>query len=584
MLQIVQGMYFRQVPLTDTLHRGVYYTNLWTARDQSLTLSFGRILPSTTFHGPRTLTIEAKEQLETLTLSGQREALAATTGDQLLDEIAAVIGFCLNVTCVRDHDMARRLIAAQQGNEVNRRGPASLLRQTFDARVILTEEGVEDLDRFLGALVALERKSYEAALRAIRQIVDATLLVDEDETLAYTLMVAALESLGQATEPKTATWDEYDRKKRGRIDAATAGLDNAVRDRIQTAILANEHHGLQRRFVAFVIDHVEPSFYRAEAIGAIRPIGAADLPNALRQAYAIRSRNVHALEGLAREVWMAGDRSDTAHIDTGMVLTLEGLARLSRHVIRRFVERGPKGVDRTFNYRSALPGIMTARLAAQYWIGNGQGFNRDTAPDYLNGMLTFFIEGIANRSEASLVNMTGVLERIEESALGLSKREDRLPMAAIMTLWNSVAPKEFRRKLKPKLAKQFEADLAEPSMVGFSLAMVLGLPIEWPIEALAAVASSRHKERLGQNSAPMPMRIDAALHIILAHQLLLTAEKEKAMEQLGHAAETVPGLIDLIKFEEAVRRGESPIFNLERFVLGEAEFVDWGKPVGNDGG
>jgi hypothetical protein len=336
--------------------------------------------------------------------------------------------------------------------------------------------------------------------------------------------------------------------------------------------------------VAFVIDYVEPSFYRAEAVGAIRPIGATDLPNALRQAYAIRSRNVHALEGLAREVWMAGDRSDTALLDTGIVLSLEGLARLSRHVIRRFVERAPKGVDCTFNYRSALPGIMTARLAAQYWIGNANGFSRDTAPDYLNGMLTFFIEGISKRSDASLVNMTGVLERIEESALGLSKREDRLPMAGIMTLWNAVAPKEFRRKLKPKLAKQFEADLAEPSMVSFALAMVLGLPVEWPIEALTAVASSRHKERLGQNSMPMPMRIDAALHILLADQLLRTAEKEKAMEQLGHAVETVPGLVDLIKFEEAIGRGEDPIFNLERFVLGEAEFVDWEKPVGNDNG
>src|SRR3954466_14968028 len=176
--------------------------------------------------------------------------------------------------------------------------------------------------------------------------------------------------------------------------------------------------------------------------------------------------------------------------------------------------------------------------------------------------------------------MTEVLERIEESALGLSKREDRLSMAGIVTLWNAVAPKKLRRTLKPKLAKRFEADLAEPSMVSFALAVVLDRPIEWPIEALMVLASNRRKERLGQKPAPMPMRIDAALHVVLADQLLREAEKEKAMEQLGHAVETVPGLVDLIKFEDAIGRGEDPIFNLERFVLGETEFVDWRAPAG----
>ena len=304
MLQIVQGMYFRPVPLTDTLHRGIFYTNLRAFREQTLTFVFGRLLPSTTFDGPRTFTVEAREQLEAQSPSGTLEVLAATSGDQLLDEVAAVVAFCTKATCVRDHDMARRLISAQQGEERNRRGPASLLRQTFDATVILTDEGVADLERFTRSLLGLQRKSYEAVIRAIRQIVDATLIVDEDAALAYTLMVAALESLGQASESEPAVWEDYDPSKRHRIDAATQGLDDVVRARIESAVLANEHHGLQRQFVAFVLDHVEPSFYRNEAVGAIRPIKTTELPNALRQAYSIRSRTVHALERLAREVWM----------------------------------------------------------------------------------------------------------------------------------------------------------------------------------------------------------------------------------------------------------------------------------------
>lgn len=77
-------------------------------------LAFGKLLPSAAFHGIGSLTVEATEQRETLTEDGEREVLSATSSDQLLDEIATVISFCLNVVCVRDHDMTRRLISGMK--------------------------------------------------------------------------------------------------------------------------------------------------------------------------------------------------------------------------------------------------------------------------------------------------------------------------------------------------------------------------------------------------------------------------------------------------------------------------------------
>lgn len=540
---------------------------------------FGRLLPSTAFKGPRTVTIEAREQLEAVNWRGDREVLAATSGDQLIDEIAAVVSFALNATCVRDGDMARRLIAVREDAGASRIGAASLLRRTFDATVILNDDDVADLDRFMRQLVALERPSYEAAMRAIRRIVDATHIVEGSPDLSYTLMVAALESLGQAATPRPATWSEFDTAKRSRIDAATIGLDEAARDRIREAVLANEHLGLQRRFAAFVLDHVEPSFYRNEAVGAIRPIAAAELPNALRVAYAIRSRSVHTHGELERELWMAADRSDTQVLKEGKALALEGLARLSRHVIRRFVERSPIGVDATFNYRSALPGIMQVRLAPQYWMHAAGGFDQKSAPEYFDAMLDFLIEALAGRSEAGLVDMTAVLAKIESTALGLAKRDDRLAMAGIMTLWNEVAPADVRRTLKPKLAARFAADLAEPSMVGFALAVVQGRRIEWSTEALLSLAAERTTERLGRDAAPMPPKVDAALLLMVAGRLHDLARdmgiEGDALAYLGQAVETVPGLAELVRFEDSVRRGERPRLDLARFIQGDDEFVIW---------
>ena len=432
MLQIIQGMYFRPVPLNTKLHRAVFYTNLCAFREEVVDLQFSRILPSTNFQGVRSLTIEAKEQLEAVTRTGGREILLATSGHELLDDIADVIAFSLNVVCVRDYDMAHRLISRDGDERRHLRGPASILRQTFNSMVVLTDERIANLDAFLRTLISLKRKSYEAAIRVIRQIVDATQIVDEDATLAYTLMVAALESLGQAAEPQDALWDEYEPQKRARIDEATKGLSLVRKSRIQTAVLANEHLALQRRFVAFVLKHVQPSFYRGEAVGAIRPIAAGDLPRALRQAYAIRSRNVYALEGLDPEVWMVAQQADTALARSCLVLSLEGLARLCRHVVRRFIDVAPKGVDPDFDYRLALPGMIRAQLAPQYWIHDAAGFNRKSAPAYLNGMIEYLIEGLSKRSESALVDMGAILDRIDRSAPGLTKRDDRLAMAGIM--------------------------------------------------------------------------------------------------------------------------------------------------------
>jgi hypothetical protein len=276
-------------------------------------------------------------------------------------------------------------------------------------------------------------------------------------------------------------------------------------------------------------------------------------------------------------MWMSNDRSDTAWVESDTLLGLEGLARLSRHVVRRYVERAPRGVTPDFNYRSALPGIIRARMASQYWIHQAAGFNRESAPNYLDGMIEFLIEGISKRSEAGLVDMSGVLDRIEATAPGLSKRSERLPMAGIMALWNEFAPLEHRRQLKPKLQKRFDADLAEPSMVGFAVAMVAGKPLAWDLEALHELSRKRRAERLGTAPQPMPARIDAALHILVADRLLRFGDREEGLAELAQAVETVPGLADLVRFEEAITRGEDPVLDLRKFILRESEFAVWDK-------
>ncbi|QGL77846.1 hypothetical protein [Stenotrophomonas maltophilia] len=571
MLQIVQGMYFRQVPLTNNTHRGVFFTNLRALGNREpYVLMFGRVMPSTVDSRVGTLTIEVTERLETLTLAGTMEVLHATDGTQLLDEVAAVIAFCLNAVCVRDHDMARRLIADSSQSH-HSRGPSSILRQTFDARIFLNDALFEDVDSFSKSLTALNRPNYKAAMRAIRQVVDATLMVAEDATLAYTLLVASLESLAQSHEPGNASWSEYDQRKRARIDAATSDLTLQQKERIQSAVLANEHGAIQRRFVAFVLSHIEPSFFRQDAVDAVRPIKSTDLPLALQKAYEIRSRNVHTLENLAPEVWMATFRADTANVDDSVLLSLEGLARLARHVIRRYVERAPKGDHKDFQYRSELPGIVRARWSPELWIANGAGLDRTTAPEYFNGVVTVLIELLSGRTKQA-PDLTDLASKIKRIAPSLANREDRLPMTGIFILWNHFLHPDHKFSIKAAHRDQWEKDLAAATMIGFVVNLLRPNEHVWSLESLRRLSAERIASRRTRRFQPLPDRIDAALHLVVADRLLEQGDRINGLSELSHAIEAAPGLTGLMDLEASVHRGEELHLDITRFVLGEADF------------
>lgn len=171
MLQIVTQMYFRPgARLHSHVHRGVLYTNRSFIRTDSIVLPVGELAPSLADGGPlSTVAVSVREYLEAEYPDGTEAGLVATSGTQLIDDLADVLSFALNATFSRDHDLVRRLVAVQ----ARRSGAASLFRGTFDSDVFVPETELEDLNAFMTKLLSLERPFFESSLRAIRRIVHA---------------------------------------------------------------------------------------------------------------------------------------------------------------------------------------------------------------------------------------------------------------------------------------------------------------------------------------------------------------------------------------------------------------------------
>lgn len=156
MLQIVTGMYFRDVPLYETTHRAVLYTNASSLSRDAIDLPVGRFLFSTTMSPVTAVTIEAIERLEAVRPDGSDEFVRATGGTELINDAADVFAFALNVSCSRNAALMERFVPPQLDGRPTRM-PWSILRRTFDPAVVIRDTDVTDATDFATKLLALRR-------------------------------------------------------------------------------------------------------------------------------------------------------------------------------------------------------------------------------------------------------------------------------------------------------------------------------------------------------------------------------------------------------------------------------------------
>lgn len=563
MLQIASGKYFRPgVPLHETLHRFTVYTNGSRIDRTPVELPIANLRFSTHLAPFTPVTVEVWDRLEAERPDGEPEFMIATSGQDLIADVAAVLAFALNTTWSTDGDLVRRLVPDTLPTSPHG-GPSSQLRRTFDPQVLLSDDALADAAEFATRLLALHRQEYEKAVRAIRRVIDATLLIADDVSLAYTLFVAALESLASATAASPTNWDRFDSRKRAMLDAALKDLSEEQVQRVRAAVLQADALGLGRKFQAFTLDHLEPSFFRAEATDVLRPVSASALPHALTFAYQVRSRQVHALERLAPEMWAIADRADTVLVDGREVLSLEGLNRLCRHVIRRYVERAPTDHDVTFDYRQALPGVVRMQLAPEYWISRTEGLRTQDVPTVLDGFLDVMLPILRSDENAVRVDMRGVLERIETLLPGESSSAKRAPLVALYALWHRLLPADYHRPDADAVLVRFGADLDAPSAAAFATRLILTGDLPWPTDELTAFVGARAEQLRRGKAQPLPAVLDAALELCLARRLWQEGRAEDALAAVARAVETIPGNERLITLEEQARAGAASLASLD---------------------
>lgn len=569
MLQIAAGRFFRPgVPLNETEHRYTVYSNAWFFGVPPNGLPVGEIIASTEIGAISSAMIAVVDRLEQQRSDGSDDFLIATGGTDLVDDLAYLMTFVLNRTVSRNHDQVRRLVtdSAPRG-----RSAKDLFPGLFEPRSTVQRHQWDDLRQFMDDLLSLDRVEFARVMRSIRNAVDATRRAFEDPTGAYTDLVAALEALSDQDLSASVTWDRYDGTKRKIIDAALMNVDEEATERVHAAVLEADRVGLKRRFISSTLARLSPIYYRDDAIGAVRPPRAPDIERMLGIAYDIRSRRSHVLEDLGEGVWLATDGAETAYEPSHeRVLTLAGLWRLIRSVVRRYVVDAEKVPPAPWDYRNSLPGLVDMQLAPQYWIWQPGGLSAKTATRRLDGFAEALIGRLAGH-HAEGFPLDRVCQEIERLVPRLTNSsEARTAMIAMHVLWHELVDPAGHRPEATAFLKKYARVLETPSPSAFAVAMLSKRPMPgWGPDEWAAMAEARHNVRFTKKHAPLPAAIDALLQLAAADNLDAAGRHDEAVKCAANAVSEMPGNEVLLAWEARLLSGDHDSdFDVHAFLFG----------------
>ena len=543
MLQIASGKLFQSEPGQRNELRGILYTNLFL-HERTIETDAGRLLSVSSLPA-KALVYELTELIEQPPGVG---VVASHGMEPYINDFAAIVSFALNVTCTPDPELASRLISDRRSPTINI-PPRKLVRRVFDDQVWCHDEDADRLVMTVRDLIGLQRKSYLAAMRAIRTYVTGLHRLADDLELAYTLLVVSIESLAQGFDGPPGEWMDYDETKRRAIDKALVNADAETTEAVRNALVEIEHTSLARRFRDFTLDHLRPSYFREEAVGLDKPAGRADLSCALREAYRLRSKYIHNLDKLPKALTLGFDYGETFCMDHVTLLTIQGMARLARHVITEFIRRQPKTETEEYDYSKEISGIALFPVAPQYWIGNAESLSPSSGRARLEGFLSQVVSCLSQEPDAAVTDLRDVLTKVEEMLPQMNPAR-RLPFLALYFVFNGVISSDQRMSDISGIEKRYGPEIEHPSVESMLVHLVLGVVPGWSLVEHQEVHDDYFSNRDKKNGFKVPRTLEVGFSLELAERYRTEDNTARAFELVSFAVENHPGHTRLYELEQ----------------------------------
>ena len=229
-------------------------------------------------------------------------------------------------------------------------------------------------------------------------------------------------------------------------------------------------------------------------------------------------------------------------------LTLQGLSRLLRHVIVRFVEQQPKVEFEPYDYSLERAGVIRARLDPSMWVWRADGEISMMGRDKLEGFSEQLAAVLLQRQGATLNDMREVLSKFMAHAQHM-KAVQRIPYLALVALYNSVAG-DKSVEVTAEASKWIDQELSRPSAPALVVYACFEKEPDWPIKVHVEQFQQYLSARGANSGIRFPKLFETAIRLQLAKRHLAAGDFNAYRESIEDAVDNHPGADALRLFSE----------------------------------
>jgi hypothetical protein len=412
--------------------------------------------------------------------------------------------------------------------------PSKFVKRFFDSQIMGNTQEIKNFTKFVDQVIGLPRNKYKIVIKCIYNFVNALQAINFNLDLSYSIFVYCLESLTQGLKNFTSNWADYYPESKDKLDFVLMKINNNIADEIRTILLQSGNFKLLQRFSNFVCGHIDNSFFIDEAEKVGSALRKSELNRVLKNAYALRSRYVHNLKQILKQLEIPAIASaDVFHWDNEPYLTINGLVRLTHHVITNFIWRQEYLEREEYNWKKDLPGIYTLAVAPQIWIGKHENFEPSTVNKRFSGFLQNLQDAISNTG--SLTDLDKLLEKYE-SLIPNAKKKDKLSMLAVYCLYNNFIVQSEKRLDYEKFLLKHQHSLNECCIEILITRLLLNQEWPWDIEECVEQYNNYLQNKFSENSLSIPTKIEICLIIEIANNYLRIKKIREYKEWLRRAS------------------------------------------------
>lgn len=288
-----------------------------------------------------------------------------------------------------------------------------------------TEEKIIEFNEFINKIVSLSRGDYKKLIEVIRQFYKVVLLVSVNLDLAYSTLVAGIESLATKYDSYETDWQDIDSNFRKDIEQILPRLSEEDSDLIKQAIINNTHSKLKQRYCKYCEYMIKDDYFIEYIINKNNSAKKTELLHAIKISYDLRSKYVHTFKKIGDEISIFSAR-EIYYINEVPHITLNGLIRLFRYITLKTIYNLEALDSEQFNYFEELPqsiALTLDNMSPELWLWNEKNYTLELSLKYLNGLI-LHICSVWTGQENGFLDLRKVCDRIESLLKGLNGNTD----------------------------------------------------------------------------------------------------------------------------------------------------------------